>query len=94
MLSSAARELASIGAAMSALNAATADLTTDVVPAAADEVSAMTAVRFAVRAQLYQLVSARAAAVHEQFVGMLACSGGCCAATEAANAAATGLGGG
>jgi hypothetical protein len=75
MLSTAAREFASVGAAMSALKAA-ADLTTKVVPAAADEVSATTAVRFSVHAQLYQFVSAQAAAIHEQFVGMLASCGG------------------
>jgi hypothetical protein len=94
MLSTAARELAGIGAAMSALNAAAADLTTEVVPAGADGVSATTAVRFAVHAQLYQLVSAQAAAIHEQFVRVLTSSGGSYAATEAANTAATGLGGG
>jgi PE family len=93
MLSTAASDLASIGSAMSALNAAAADLTTEVVPAAADEVSAMTAVRFAIHAQLYQVVSAQAAAIHDQFVATLVSSGGSYAATEAVNAAAAALGG-
>jgi hypothetical protein len=92
-LSTAASELASLGSAMSALNAAAAGLTTEVIPAAADQVSAVTAVRFATHAQMYQLVSAAAAAIHDQFVAMLGSSAGSYAATEAANAAATGLGG-
>lgn len=93
MLATAATELASIGAAMRALNDASASLTTSVVPAGADEVSATTAVRFAYHAQLYQIVSAQAAAIHEHFVAALASSGGSYAATEAANAAAAGSGG-
>ncbi len=93
MLSTAAGDLASIGSAMSTLNAAAASLTTVVVPAAADEVSAVTAVRFAIHAQTYQVVSAAAAAIHDQFVAMLTSSGGSYAATEAANTAAAGLGG-
>ena len=35
-----------------------------VVPAAADEVSALTAAQFALHAQMYQAVSAQAAAIH------------------------------
>jgi PE family len=92
-LSTAAGDLASIGSAMSALNAAAAGLTTEVIPAAADQVSATTAVRFATHAQMYQLVSAQAAAVHEQFVAMLSSTAGSYATAEASNAAATGLGG-
>jgi hypothetical protein len=93
MLGTAAGDLARIGSAMNALNAAAASLTTAVAPAAADQVSAVTAVRFAVHAQRYQAVSAQAAAIHDQFVAMLASSGGSYAATEAANTAAAGLGG-
>ncbi|BBX75162.1 PE family protein [Mycobacterium shinjukuense] len=93
MLNTAARDLASIGSAMDALNAAAASLTTAVVPAAADEVSAVTAVRFAIHARLYQLVSARATAIHDQFVAVLSSCGCSYAATEAANTAAAGLGG-
>ena len=62
--------------------------TTGVVPAAADEVSALTAAQFAAHAQMYQAVSAQAAAIHEMFVNTLATSSGSYAATEVANAAA------
>lgn len=61
-----------------------------VVPAAADEVSALTAAQFAAHAQIYQAVSAQAAAIHEMFVNTLQMSSGSYAATEAANAAAAG----
>jgi hypothetical protein len=61
-----------------------------VVPAAADEVSALTAAQFAAHAQMYQDFSAQAAAIHEQFVTTLATSAGSYLATEAANAAAAG----
>ena len=71
MLSSAAGNLASIGSAFSAENAAAAAPTTGLVPAAADEVSALTAAQFSIHAQMYQAVSARAAAIHDQFVAVL-----------------------
>ena len=61
-----------------------------VVPAAADEVSALTAAQFAAHAQLYQAVAAQAVAIHEQFVNTLTTSAGSYAASEAANAAAAG----
>jgi hypothetical protein len=61
-----------------------------VVPAAADEVSALTAAQFAAHGQMYQAVSAQAAAIHEMFVNTLSTSSGSYAVTEAANAAATG----
>ena len=88
MLSAAAGNLQGIGAAVSAGNAAAAAPTTGVVPAAADEVSALTAAQFAAHAQMYQDFSAQAAAIHEQFVATLATSAGSYLATEAANAAA------
>ena len=56
---------------MTAQNAAAAAPTTGVVPAAADEVSALTAAQFAAHAQMYQAVSAQAAAIHEMFVTRL-----------------------
>ena len=88
MLASAAGELDSIGSAVAAGNAASAAPTTGVVPAAADEVSALTAAHFATQGALYQEVSAQATAIHELFVSTLATSAGAYAATEAANAAA------
>jgi hypothetical protein len=80
--------LQGIGSAMSAQNAAAAAPTTGVVPAAADEVSALTAARFGAHAQTYQALSAQAAAIHEMFVTTLGTSAGSYAATEAANAIA------
>ena len=90
MLSAAAGNLQDIGAAVSAGNGAAAAPTTGVIPAAADEVSALTAAQFAAHAQMYQDFSAQAAAIHEQFVATLATSAGSYLATEAANAAAAG----
>jgi PE family len=87
-MAAAAGELAGIGSQMSAQNAAAAAPTTGVVPAAADEVSALTAAQFAVHAQTYQAMSAAAVAIHEMFVNTLGSSAGWYAATEAANAAA------
>jgi len=89
-LAAAAGSLQGIGSAMSAQNAAVAAPTTGVVPAAADEVSALTAAQFAAHAQMYQAVSAQAAAVHQMFVNTLGTSAGSYAATEAANAIAAG----
>jgi hypothetical protein len=89
-LSSAATALGGIGSSLSAQNASVAAPTTGVVPAAADEVSALTAAQFAAHAQLYQAIAAQAAAIHEQFVNTLGTSAGSYAATEAANAAAAG----
>jgi hypothetical protein len=84
----AAAELQAIGTAMAAENAAAAAPTTGVVPAAADEVSALTAAQFAAHAGRYQAISAQAAAVHDLFVNALGTSAGSYAATEAANAIA------
>jgi PE family len=88
MLASAAGELQSIGAVVAAGNTAAAAPTTGVVPAAADEVSALTAAHFAAHGVLYQGLSAQATAIHELFVTTLGASAGSYAATEAANAAA------
>ena len=71
--------------AMNAKNAAAAP-TIGVVPAAADPVSALMAAQFAIHAQMYQVLSAQAAAFHEQFVSTLTASGASDGATEAPNA--------
>jgi hypothetical protein len=89
-LAAAAGSLQGIGSALSAQNAAAAAPTTGVVPAAADEVSALTAAQFAAHAQMYQAVSAQAAAIHEMFVNTLSTSGLSYLFTEVANAAAAG----
>jgi hypothetical protein len=89
-LSAAAGDLQGIGGDLVAGNAAAASPTTAVIPAAGDEVSALTAAQFAAHAQLYQAVSAQAAAIHEMFVNTLSTSAGSYATTEAANAVAAG----
>jgi hypothetical protein len=89
-LSAAATSLAGIGSTMSAQNAAVAAPTTGVIPAAADEVSALTATQFTIHAQMYQAVSAQAEAIHQLFVSTLGTSATSYAATEAANAVAAG----
>ncbi|HYY02225.1 MAG TPA: PE family protein [Mycobacterium sp.] len=88
LLTVAALNLQGIGSAMTAGSAAAAAPTTGVVPAAADEVSALTAAQFAAHAEMYQAVSAQAAAIHEMFVNTMGISAGSYAACEAANAAA------
>jgi PE family len=88
MLASAAGDLQTIGSAMAAGNMAAAAPTTGVVPAAADEVSALTAAQFAAHGALYQAIGAQATAIHELFVSALGTSAGSYAATEVANAAA------
>jgi hypothetical protein len=89
-LTAAADNLQGIGSAMTAQNAAAAAPTTGVVPAAADEVSALMAAQFATHAEMYQVISAQAVTIHEMFVSTLGASAGSYAATEAANAAAAG----
>ncbi|WP_156781080.1 PE family protein, partial [Mycobacterium gordonae] len=79
-----------IGCAVDTVSTAAAGPTTAIVPAAADEVSALTATQFAAHGHLYQAVSAQAAAIHQMFVEVMTASAGSYAATEAANAAAAG----
>jgi len=90
MLTSAADQLAGVGSELKAQNAAAALPTTAVVPAAADEVSALTATQFASHAGIYQAVSAHATAIHDLFVNVLGASAGSYATTEAANAISAG----
>jgi hypothetical protein len=89
-LTAAAENLQGIGSSLVAQNVAAAAPTTGVLPAAADEVSALTAAQFATHAEMYQAISAQAAAIHEMFVDTLDTTAGSYAATEAANAAAAG----
>ena len=89
-LTAAADNLQGVGSAMTAQNAAAAAPTTGVVPAAADEVSALTAAQFATHAEMYQVISAQAAAIHAMLVSTLGAGAGSYAATEAANAVAAG----
>ncbi|MCV7259058.1 PE family protein [Mycobacterium shimoidei] len=87
-LASAASTLAGVGSALNARNAAAQASTMGVVPAAADEVSVLTAAQFVAHAQMYHQVSAQAAAIHEMFVATLNNSAMTYASTEAANAVA------
>ena len=87
-LSAAATSLACTGSMMSTQNTAAAAPTTGVLPAAADDVSALTAAQFAVHAQMYQAVSAQAEAIHQQLVNTLLTNATSYAAAEAANATA------
>lgn len=90
ILAAVATDLSGLGSAMAAQNAAAAEPTTGVIPAAADEVSALTALQFATHAGLYQMISAQAAVIHQMFVQALADGADSYAATEAANAVAAG----
>ena len=90
MLAAAAGNFQAIGSAMVANNSAAAGPTTGVTPAAADEVSTLTATQFAMHAAMYQTISAEAAAIHQQFVATLSASAASYAATEAVNAIAAG----
>ncbi|OBK21658.1 PE family protein [Mycobacterium asiaticum] len=88
-LAAAAGKLHAVGAQQVAQNAAAAIPTTaGVIPAAADEVSALQAGLFSAYGALYQQVSAEAAAMYDVFVNTLGTSAGTYAATEAANASA------
>jgi hypothetical protein len=88
-LTGAAGLLHGIGVAFAARNAAAVP-TLGVVPAAADEVSTLTATQFGAHAAMYQTVSAQAVAVHDFFVHMLDLSATSYAGTEAANTTAAG----
>jgi len=88
-LAYAAGKLQTLGSAMAAESAAAATPTTGVVPAAADEVSALQATIFGAYGSLYQSVNAQATTIHELFVHTLGASAGSYAATESANSAAT-----
>ena len=87
-LSGAAGDLAGLGDAMAARNAAAATPTTGLSPAASDSVSAMTAAQFGQHGGTYRQIAAQAAEVHEQLVAALRSGSGAYALTEAANAAA------
>ncbi len=81
LLSAAAHNLQSAGAAVNAHNAAVPAPAARVIPAAADEVSALTAAQFVPHAQMYHAVSTRAAAIRQAFVTAPAAGTGSYAAT-------------
>jgi PE family len=88
-LAAAATSLAAVGASVTAQNTAAAPVTTGVLPAAADEVSLLTAAQFVAHGRMFERISMQAAAVHEMLVQTLRTSAASYAATEAANAVAT-----
>ena len=89
-LAAAAGTLQEIGSAVSGQNVAASAHTTSVAPAAADQVSALTAARFSAHAQVYQAISTQAMAIHHAFVAALAAGARSYEATEAANVIAAG----
>jgi hypothetical protein len=66
MVAEAAGNLARIGSAINGANAAAAASTLQLLPAAADEVSAAISALFSGHAQEYQALSAQTAAFHDQ----------------------------
>ena len=89
-ISAAATQLEGIGNSFAAESSAAASSTTDVLPAATDEVSILQAGVFSTYGQLYQSVSAQAQAIHQQFVQLMNQSSGSYQDTETANQAAAG----
>ena len=84
----AAGNLAGLGDAIVARNAAAATPTTALAPAASDIVSAVTAAQFGSHGTAYQQIAAQAAEVHGQLGAALRSGAGAYALTEVANAAA------
>lgn len=84
-MSAAAGQLSGIGSSVAAQNAAAVAPTTTVLPAAADQVSVLTAAQFAVYGHLYQQISAQAETILELFTSTLRGAAGAYAATEDAN---------
>jgi hypothetical protein len=89
-LTAAAGSLQGIGSAMSAQNAAVAAPNDGGCSRGCRRGVSAAAAQFAAHAQMYQAVSAQAAAIHQVFVNTLGTSAGSYAATEAANAIAAG----
>jgi PPE-repeat protein len=86
-LLAAAANLQQAGSTMAAQNAAAATPTAGVVPAAADDVSALQAMQFSAYGSLYQQISEQAQAIHEMFVNTLGSNSGSYDNAENSNAA-------
>lgn len=87
-MAAAATDVVSIGSAVATANRSVAGVTTGVLAAAEDEVSAAIATLFSGHGESYQVLSAEVAVFHERFVQALSGAGGAYAAAEGANAAA------
>lgn len=92
-LAATAAQLEGIGSDVSAAALTAALPTTALIPAAADEVSAVTASFFAGYGQLFQAISAQASAIHRELVSALGVGANSYAATETANMMSAGLSG-
>lgn len=88
-LGTAARDLAAMGSAVSAANAAAARSTTSLLTAAADEVSTGIAALFSAHGLEYQTLGAQAAAFNERFVQTLTATASAYRSAELANATST-----
>jgi len=86
-LTAAAEEVAGLGSAIGAANAAAAAPTTGLLAAAEDEVSAAIAALLSAHGQGYQSFSSQAALFHDRFAQALTNASGAYAAAEAASAA-------
>ncbi|KAA1246653.1 PE family protein, partial [Mycobacterium simiae] len=86
LVAAAAGDIAHIGSSIEAANAAAAASTTGLLAAGADEVSTRIAALFGGNALEYQVVSAQAAAFHQQFVQTLSAATGSYVWTELTNA--------
>jgi hypothetical protein len=86
-LAAAAQQLEGIANSFVSESTAAAAPTTDVIPAASDEVSILQAGVFSTYGQLYQSVSAQAQAIQQQFNQLLTQSSGSYQETESANQA-------
>lgn len=86
-LSAAAADIADLGSAVGAANAAAAAPTTGLLAAAEDEVSAAIAALFSTHGQGYQALSVDVAAFQSRFAQALAAAGGAYVAADAASAA-------
>ena len=88
VVAAAAPHLANIGATISDANAAAAASTTELVPAAEDEISAAIGALFGTYAQDYHALVAQAGAFHNRFAQAVSVSAGSYVAAEGANASA------
>ncbi len=88
IVAAAVPHLANIGATISDANAAAVTSTTELLPAAEDEVSAVIAGLFGTYAQDFHALAAQAAGFHNRFVQAVSASAGSYVAAEGANAGA------
>ncbi|WP_415823710.1 PE family protein, partial [Mycobacterium basiliense] len=86
LVAAAASELAHLGSAIGAANAAAAGSTTVMMAAGADEVSAAIAALFGEHARAYQALAAQISGFHTQFLDALASGAGMYVTAEVANA--------